>query len=202
MPDLASFIVVAFLIVITPGADMALVARNTLSGGRSHGLMTAFGVVSGVLVHGAAAALGLSALISASSSAYQALRIVGALYLILLGLQSLWSAWRGASSTPAVQAPKSRNHPYTHGLMTNVLNPKLSLLFLSLMPQFLNEGAAATPQILLLTAVFLAIGVAWLVFYVLLIHRVRAKLDQTRVRRVIDAAVGALLVALGLRVLR
>lgn len=195
----------ASLIVITPGADMALVARNTVADGRRSGAVTSIGILCGVLVHGLASALGLSAIIASSSSAYQIIKAAGAAYLILLGLQTLWRLRRGgAGSTvpaPAWPAKDGTPRPFTEGLLTNVLNPKISVLFLSLMPQFINDRSATTGQIGLLTLTFLALGAAWLTFYVVLIHRLRTAFARPAMRNRIDAVVGTVLVAFGLQLL-
>jgi len=89
---MGGFLLVAVLIVITPGADMALVARNTLSGGRPGGVATSVGVLTGLLVHGIAATIGLSAIIAASATVFSAVKALGALYLIWLGIRSLLAA--------------------------------------------------------------------------------------------------------------
>jgi threonine/homoserine/homoserine lactone efflux protein len=163
-----SFVAVAAIIVIVPGADMALVARNTLAGGRPAGLRTATGTLLGLGVHAGAALIGLSAVIAASATAFNVVRLVGASYLVWLGLQTLWATRKRSQPITVDEHNRSRNMPRTvqaplvQGILTNVLNPKLALFFLSFLPQFVDTSRPATPQIAVLTGTFIVMGAIWL----------------------------------------
>lgn len=196
MPDLLPFLVVAVVVVVVPGVDMALVTRNTVRGDRRSGLITTLGILCGVCVHAIAAMLGLSAIVATSASAFQAVKIAGAVYLIALGIRSLLAAKSPRSTTSPAEPPR-RGNPFLEGFVTNVLNPKLAVFFLSLMPQFVVESAATLPQLAVLSLVFLVSGAAWLTFYVTAIDRIRPVMERPAIGRVIDAVFGFVLVGLG-----
>jgi threonine/homoserine/homoserine lactone efflux protein len=199
--QLWSFIAVAAVVVVMPGADMAVVARNTFSRGRSAGLRTVGGTMLGLTVHGTAAVLGLSALLATSSTAFEVVKIVGAAYLVGLGLRTLWSTRR--RDTVATPAARPRlpgpGDPLLQGFLTNVLNPKMAVFFVSFVPQFVAGDAPATPQIVVLSLVFVAMGAAWLVTYVAALGSLSGVLARSRVRRWMDRTVGTLLVGVGVR---
>jgi threonine/homoserine/homoserine lactone efflux protein len=196
--DLAGFFAVAIVVVITPGPDMALVTRNTLAGGRPSGFATAAGTCSGLLVHSLAAALGLSAILLASSEAFMAVKLAGAAYLVYLGLRGLF--WSGTGALAPVAARDLRpGAAYRQGLLTNVLNPKVALFFVALLPQFVEPGAGFGWRLLLLMALFLGMGLIWLAGYTVAVHAVGGFLNRTAIRRTIERVTGAILIALGLR---
>jgi threonine/homoserine/homoserine lactone efflux protein len=166
-----SFVALATLVVIVPGADMALVTRNTLTGGRSAGLRTATGTLLGLCVHAGAALVGLSIVIAASAAAFNTVKLIGAAYLVWLGLQTLWNTrtrtWARSSDQPSTKpAPGVGKAPVVQGILTNVLNPKLAVFFLSFLPQFVDSARPATPQIIVLATTFIAMGAIWLGTYV------------------------------------
>lgn len=201
-PHIWSFVGVAVLLVVVPGADTALVTRHTLSGGRRVGLRTLAGTGLGLLVHAGAAAAGLSAVIATSASAFTAVKLVGAAFLVWMGLTTLAASRRG-EAIPSEEAPGPDRgvgrDPLLQGFLTNVLNPKLSVFFLSLLPQFVAPDTGSTRQILVLSAVFIGIGGVWLGSYVMAIDRLSGLLERPRVRTIIDRATGVTLVALGAR---
>ena len=201
--DFWSFIGVAALIVILPGADMALVARNTLAGGRSAGMRTMTGTILGLSVHAGAAVVGLSAIVAASAAAFNVVKLVGAAYLVWLGLQTLWSTRTSArtpSGNPALPPSGRRiGGPMAQGFLTNLLNPKLAVFFLSFLPQFVDPSKPATPQIVLLATTFMVMGAIWLGTYIAAVGALAAVLSRPAVRRWSDRVVGVTLIGLGAR---
>jgi threonine/homoserine/homoserine lactone efflux protein len=196
--DLAGFLAVALVVVVTPGPDMALVLRNTLAGGRIAGLATSAGTCSGLVVHASAAALGLSALLLASSRAFTVVKLVGAGYLVFLGLRTFLRAGRrepDGADTGSVRPLTA----YRQGVMTNVLNPKVALFFVSLLPQFVQEGDGFIWRVLLLAGLFIAMGLVWLTAYTFALHSVGRYLRRGSIRTAIERVTGAALVALGMR---
>jgi threonine/homoserine/homoserine lactone efflux protein len=191
------FLGVAAVVVITPGVDMALVTKNALVHGRRQALATAFGVNAGIAAWTVAAALGLAALVQASAASFAVIKFAGALYLLYLGGQALRRARRAHADTVAVRPPLGRAAAFRQGLLSNLLNPKIAVFFTSLLPQFV--GHATLPSLLLLGALFNAMGVVWLTSYALLAARGRAFLQLPRVRSALDYLSGAVLVGLGLR---
>ncbi|MGI9608025.1 MAG: LysE family translocator [Acidimicrobiales bacterium] len=200
MPAVWAFVAVAIVIVVTPGVDMALVARNTMAGGRRAGLVTALGVCSGLLVHAVLSLAGVSAAIASSDLLFDMIRVVGAGYLIVLGGQSILRAAKGVASGDAPIAATTRA-PFAQGFVTNVLNPKLIVFFLALVPQFVVRGSS-TPaglQLAILFGVFIVLGLLWLTAYVLALDTLAPWLRRPRVERSVDAVAGAALIGVGLR---
>jgi len=194
--QLAAFLGVSAVVIVTPGQDTALTIRNTLLGGRSGGIATAAGVVSGQLVWALAASAGLSAVLLASAPLFMAIRIAGAAYLVLLGVQALVAAIRGAHRVDADAAPRRRRAPYRQGVLSNLGNPKMAVFFTSLLPQFGSSFAA----MLALGLVFATLTLVWLSAYAVAVAKATNFLQRSWVRRGIDAVTGLVLVALGLRV--
>ena len=198
--DLAAFIGVVAVIVVLPGPDMALVLQNGLARGRRAAVETALGINAGLLVWAVAAALGIAALLRASAPAFTLLKLAGAAYLVWLGLRALSEAWRGtADGSAAHAARRSRTSPFRQGLLSNLLNPKIALVFTTLIPQFVHAGDPALAQTLLLAAIFIGLGLVWLTSYALLVAKVGELLKRSGIRRVLNAVTGTVLTALGVR---
>jgi RhtB (resistance to homoserine/threonine) family protein len=197
--DVLAFAAVAAVIVVVPGPDMALVLRNGLAHGRRSALETALGINAGLLVWALASALGVAALLHASAAAFTVLKLAGAAYLVFLGVRALLEAWRGAGVGTDVPEDVRGREAFRQGLLTNVLNPKVAVVFTTLIPQFVDPTEPALRQTILLAAVFIAMGLAWLTAYALVVASVGAQLRRPVVRRALDAVVGTVLVALGVR---
>jgi threonine/homoserine/homoserine lactone efflux protein len=199
--EAVAFLAVALLVVIAPGPDMALVTAQALSGGRRRALEVAIGVCTGTLVHGAAAALGISGIIAASSVAFSVLKVAGGAFLVYLGLRAIVEARRHRRERESGPLPSVRiaSSPFWRGFWSNVLNPKVALLFLSILPQFIEPGDPVLLKTLLLSASFTAMGVIWLVSYATFVSRVARFVRSPRVRAWIESCGGAVLVLLGLR---
>ncbi len=202
LEQLLPFLVGSILVTIVPGADMALVTRQVLVGGTSLAQRTIFGNLTGLVVHATALAIGLSALLVASAEAYTVVKLAGAAYLVFLGVQALLSSRRAASevATAAPRRMPSTRTAYVQGLVSTVLNPKPALLFLTFLPQFVDERRAVLPQIAFLAGVHILVGLIWLTLYAHLVHRAHRTLTRGDVRRWLEAATGVVLIALGLRV--
>ena len=197
-----AFTLLAALMTMSPGADTLLVVRNVLRGGRRDGIATAIGICSGLYVHAMLSAFGLSMILMHSAAAFTALKFAGAAYLVWLGLQSLRSAARSlpatqatALSTPRVPASRS----WREGFLTNLLNPKVIVFYLALLPQFIGADDPVFRKSLLLAAIHAVEGIAWFAIVSVLVDRSRRFFLRPLLRRWIDAACGAFLVALGVR---
>jgi threonine/homoserine/homoserine lactone efflux protein len=150
---LALFMLAALALNLTPGPDMLYVTARSVSDGRRAGIVAALGIGAGTLAHITALALGLAALLAAVPLAYDALRIAGAIYLLVIGVQLLLRP-RGATATAAL-APASNKTIFAQAVLTNVLNPKVALFFLAFLPQFVDPAAGpALAQIVLLGLLF------------------------------------------------
>ena len=200
--DFPAFLAVAVVLIVTPGPDTALTIRNALLGGRRGGLLTALGVSSGQAVWALATSVGLAALLAASEPVFVALRLAGAAYLVYLGLHSLWAAVRRRShALPDGAEPGAGLTPraaYRQGVLSNLGNPKMAVFFTSLLPQFASGGSAFA-GLLALGLVFSLLTLVWLGAYAVAVAGAGRLLRRPALRRALDAATGAVLVALGLR---
>jgi threonine/homoserine/homoserine lactone efflux protein len=186
------FVLVAALVICTPGPDTALTIRNTLLGGRGNGLRTAQGVAVGQALWTLAASAGVAALVAASQPVFVAVRIAGAVYLVWLGLQALAAAVRGRRDE---HRPRGSRAGFRQGLVSNLANPKMAVFFTSLLPQF----GSGFGELLALGLVFATMTLAWLSGYALVVARTKGLLARGRVRRALDAVTGLALVAFGAR---
>ena len=163
--DLGLFIVSGLLLNITPGPDSLLIMSRSASQGWRAGSAAALGIGTGTLVHVLAGALGLSALLAASATAFVVVKLLGAAYLVWLGLGMLWqrrSDPAGPAAPPPRQAPLSLWAIFRQGLLTNVLNPKVALFFLAFVPQFISADAAHKGlAFMLLGLIFDLNGMLW-----------------------------------------
>jgi threonine/homoserine/homoserine lactone efflux protein len=200
--ELAAFLGISALVIATPGQDTVLTIRNTLAGGRTAGAFTAVGVASGQALWTIAASAGVAALILASDVAFTTVKLAGAAYLVYLGAQSLRSAFASESHAAVPAGDRRRIAPlsaFGQGVISNLGNPKMAVFFTSLLPQF-APGGGSFLALLALGLVFCLMTLAWLTGYALAVARAGDFLRRPRVRRALDAATGAVLVALGLRV--
>lgn len=198
--DLALFVVAGLLLNITPGADtLYILGRSALQGWRG-GAVAALGVGAGLFVHTFAAAVGLSALLAASATAFTILKWVGAAYLVYLGVSLLIARPPIVQRTPAVHAANLRA-VFLQGFLTNVLNPKVALFFLAFLPQFVDPGASnKTLTFLFLGFVFNFNGTLWNLFVAWSAARVASSLNRSgHFALWLNRAVGALFVYLGIR---
>jgi threonine/homoserine/homoserine lactone efflux protein len=197
--DLWLFLLAGALLNITPGPDMALIIARSAQGTRS-GILAALGVGAGALVHVAAASIGLSALILASAAAFSALKWIGAIYLVYLGLGMLWSSFRGSEEAPAQQATSlGAWQSFLQGMLTNVLNPKVALFFLAFLPQFVDADAPSKPTALLaLGLIFDAVGTAWNIAVAAFAGWFAASTQVAPLTAWLKRAIGTLFVGVGL----
>jgi threonine/homoserine/homoserine lactone efflux protein len=200
-----TFALAALLLIMIPGPDQALMTRSTLVGGRTAGLLTMAGGVLGLAVHATAAAVGLSALLLASATAFTVLKIVGAAYLLWVGVQTLRAAARSRSAPAETMTTRVRLRPLTairQGFLSNALNPKVALFFVTFLPQFLSTGdtpAATRLHALLLSAVFALLYLGWFGLYVTAVNGLGRLLRRPRVKAGIERVTGVLLVAFAVR---
>ncbi|HET9692394.1 MAG TPA: LysE family translocator [Acidimicrobiales bacterium] len=197
--SLGSFAVAATLIVLLPGPDTMVVLRGLLRGGRAAAARTAAGVLTGLVLWVGAAALGLAALLRASHDGSLVLRLVGGVYLVWMGVQS-WRS-RGAMPEPgAGRGPAGRvRSGYAAGLLTDLLNPKVGVFFVTFLPGFVPHGSPVVPFTVLLGGVFVVLTAAYFAALVAAAGRVRGWLDDRRTRRRVERATGAVLCGFGLR---
>jgi threonine/homoserine/homoserine lactone efflux protein len=199
--SLVPFLGVSMLIIVTPGQDTLLTVRNTVSGGRAAGFLTAVGVAAGQFTWTVAASLGLAAILLAYPAAFMALRVAGAAYLVYLGVQSLWLAFNGTMTSEVSPPGWAAAGPLTflrQGLLSNLTNPKMLLFFTSLLPQFAEESGAG--RLAALGAIFCLLTLVWLSCWALAIGALGRLLLGQGVQRPIQGVTGGALFLLGLSV--
>ncbi|ANN18129.1 lysine transporter LysE [Amycolatopsis orientalis] len=196
-----SFVLVCLLGAMAPGPDFLVVTRSAILGGRKAGIAAGLGIALGVFVWVVAIALGVAAILTASAIAFTVVKLIGAAYLIFLGVKAWLAVRRGDYAelkdkvTPVV-APRAA---FRHGLLTNLLNPKVAVFFLALLPQFLPHSAT-TAETLQLAGLATMVAVVWTFVLATLVGSLRRFFTAGRVRRAMDAVMGTLLVGLGIRV--
>jgi RhtB (resistance to homoserine/threonine) family protein len=197
---------IALLMAMTPGADTMLVLRTVMARGQRAGVLATLGICSGLPLHALLSALGLSAILMRSAEAFEVVKWVGACYLAFLGVQSLIHAVRtrhsastdftgDGSATEVVSGRRS----FLEGLFTNLLNPKVALFYLALLPQFVSSAETAFFESLMFATIHLVLSLLWLFIVVAFMARLRAVITSSRVRRWMEGVTGAILVGLGVR---
>jgi RhtB (resistance to homoserine/threonine) family protein len=201
-----AFAGIAALLTVTPGADTMLVIRSVMARGQRAGLMTTLGICCGLLVHGVLSGLGVSLILLRSAMLFEAVKLVGAGYLIYLGAKSLWSLRRSAGAALVEQTAEQSQtvhrrawQSFVEGMLNNVLNPKVAIFYLAFLPQFIRPGDHVLGKSILLAGIHWGEGIVWLSLVTLLLGRVRAWLTHPRVRQSIEAVTGTVLIAFGVR---
>jgi len=198
-----AFAAASALVVLLPGPDTLVVVRNLLRGGRRQAISTVLGVTTGLAVWVLAAVLGLAALLRASQTGYEALRLAGAAYLLWLGIQSLRSRTAPvAAPVDPAGAPHHRallGSGYGAGLATNLLNPKVGVFFIAFLPGFVPHGVSVAAASLVFGAIFITEGVLYFAVLITLADRVIGWMTNARVRRRLDRAAGLIFVGFSVR---
>ncbi|WP_411082367.1 LysE family translocator [Streptomyces sp. cmx-18-6] len=205
--QLIAFTGIAAGMVALPGADFAVVVRNALAS-RTAGLATAFGVAGGLLVHTALAVAGLAAVLVTMPVLFRTVQLLGGAYVLYLGISALYAVRRRVSEessrTPDQVPPeeskeaKEFGRALRQGFLTNALNPKAPVLFLSLLPQFVPDGQPPLPRTLVLAALVVALALIWFPAVALLVDRLGRWLRRPRTARAIEGGSGVALTGLGL----
>ncbi|MEV0886189.1 LysE family translocator [Streptomyces microflavus] len=201
--QLIAFTGVAAGMVALPGADFTVVVRNALAS-RTAGLATALGVAGGLLVHTALAVAGLAAVLVTMPVLFRTVQLLGGAYVLYLGISALYAVRRRVSEESRAPdhvpptPPQQPGRALRQGFLTNALNPKAPVLFLSLLPQFVPEGQPPLPRTLLLAALVVALALIWLPAVALLVDRLGRWLRRPRTARAIEGGSGVALTGLGL----
>ena len=194
------FVATGILLNLTPGQDTFYILGRSIAQGTRMGVASAFGITAGSLIHTAAAALGLSAILATSASAFVTVKLVGAAYLVYLGVRLLTAR---RSLEPGLTSPGESSvfAAFRDGVLTNVLNPKVALFFLALMPQFIDPSSTTKVKAFVaLGLTFVATGTAWCLMLAVSAGKLRAFFARhPRGIDVISRSAGGLFVLLGLR---
>jgi threonine/homoserine/homoserine lactone efflux protein len=189
---LLTFVPVAVLLSLTPGAATALVVRNAARGGRRQAFLTTSGNSIGVLAWGCFAAAGIAAVVAASAEVFDAVKLAGAVVLLVMGVRSLLGGHAG-------EVTVSGRSAFREGLLTSLANPKLAVFFVALFPQFIPHGAAVLPRALAMAAVIVAVDLIWYSTLALLVARAREAFVDGGWGRRVERLTGAVLIGLGIR---
>lgn len=196
------FLGIAAVVIVVPGPDTALVTKNAVLHGRRAALGTALGVNAGLAVWTLACALGVASLIEASDTAFTALKLIGAAYLIWLGVQALRAAHRGGSHATAERSQRASftgRGGFRQGLVSDLANPKIAAFFTSVLPQFAGHGHSVLVPFMILGGLFVLMGVVWLCAYALVAVKASEVLRRRRVSAAIDRLSGMILIGFGVR---
>lgn len=195
------FVVTAIVLILTPGQDTFFILGRSLAGGRTAGIAAALGITMGSVIHTFLAALGLSALLATSPYAFMAVKFAGAAYLVFIGVKALLSH---ATKLPGADEPTrgdGRWPAFRQGVISNILNPKVALFFLALMPQFIDAGSTnKVGAFLALGFTFVTMGLVWCVILAIGAASLRsAILRRPSMATILNRVAGAMFIALGLK---
>ena len=203
---IGAYLAVAVALIAAPGPGQALVMARTLQGGARAGLLTSLGLNLGTLTHTVAAALGLSAVLMASATAFTVVKLLGAVYLLFLGGSMLWKSFRDRSAPAGAEPRPNANgrppvHLFLHAVVTGILNPKVALFFFAFLPQFVRpERGYPFVQFAVLGCILAGFGVVGDSLVAVLTARAHSRvLAGSRGSVWRERIVGTVLVALGLR---
>ncbi|MDG6108265.1 LysE family translocator [Dactylosporangium aurantiacum] len=187
---------------MSPGPDFAVVVRRSALAGRAHGVAAALGVAAGVFAWAIAAATGVAALVTMTSVAFTVIKVVGAGYLVYLGVNALRSAWRSHDVRSEAIAERTTGSSlwgsFRAGLLCNTLNPKAAIFFVALLPQFLPADAGLIPM-LALSLIAVVITAAWFLTVANLVAAARRVFSRPATRRLIGGVSGTVLIGFGVR---
>ncbi|UYO22366.1 LysE family translocator [Bacillus sp. 41-22] len=189
-------------LIILPGPDTAMATKNTLIAGKIGGVKTVFGTCVALLIHTLAAVIGLSALIVKSALLFSIFKYVGAVYLVYIGIKALLAV-RNTEDLNTNDVPINNDNKHTscfrQGFLTNLLNPKVAVFFLTFLPQFLNPNHNTFIQLLVMGLTYLILTVIWFAFYIFLIDKISAFMKKPKTQRYIQGITGIVLIGFGIK---
>ncbi|NIA70751.1 LysE family translocator [Pelagibius litoralis] len=201
LTEIIAFVVVAALLVMSPGPNGVLIAKTVPASGRQGGFANIAGFVTSFYLHGALSIFGLSLILVQSAELFLLVKLLGAAYLVWLGCKALWEAWKGSSPLPQQPTLASRRRgwlkAFGEGFFTNALNPKVSMFYLAAFPQFIPAGEGAVTAAFFLVFLHTLINAMWFGIMVLLFARLSSGLRSGAFRRLIKALTGTVFLAFG-----
>ncbi len=198
--EILSFVLVASLLVMSPGPNGVLVARTVPTSGRRAGFANIAGFVTASFLHGALAILGLSIILVQSAGAFTIVKYLGAAYLCWIGAKALWAACKRAETTPRVapaRAKRTLTTAYMEGLLTNALNPKVSMFYLAAFPQFITLGETSAAAGFLLVFLHSVINAIWFGAMVMLLAKLTNAAQNVKFQRWLKGVTGIVFIAFG-----
>ncbi|WP_293268259.1 LysE family translocator [Neptunomonas sp.] len=199
--QLISFIVVASLLVISPGPNGVLIAKTVPISGKPAGFANIAGFVAAFYLHGSLSVLGISLLLAQSAQAFFIVKMLGAAYLCWIGAKALWSAWYSHERTAAIEPAKSKHSlgkAFFEGFLTNALNPKVSMFYLAAFPQFIPQAGAADSAFLLVF-IHSVINLAWFSAMVLLLAKLKGAANNVAFQKLLKTTTGLIFLGFGVK---
>lgn len=201
MENFYLFVLMSIFLIILPGPDTAIATKNTITVGRSGGLKTALGICCALLIHTSSAVLGLSAIIVKSALLFSIIKYVGAIYLIYLGVKTLWSLKKKEEVNIEMNTiNKYKNTScFKQGFLTNILNAKVAVFFLTFLPQFVDSGNNTFLQFLIMGITYTILTIIWFLLYVYLINQISTFMKKPKAQNVIEGITGTILIGFGVK---
>lgn len=194
-----TFLIAGIILNITPGTDTMYILSRSISQGKKAGILSALGITTGAVFHVLFATLGLSILLTKSAIAFEIVKLLGALYLIFLGIKTILK--KSTDSFELETKKMNYNKIYLSGIMTNILNPKVALFFISFLPQFINpEFAESAFPFLILGITFLTTGTIWCLFLAFFASKISHRIRKNYIiKKWLDKITGSIFIALGIK---
>ncbi len=199
-----AFLIAITILTLTPGLDTALVIRNTSRAGFSDGCVTSLGICSGLFVHATFSAIGISAILAQSAELFQFVKMIGAAYLIWLGLSSLralFASGQGLSVSTTTHSALNLTRSLREGFLSNVLNPKTAVFYLAFLPQFINPDNSPLIQSLFMAAIHFVIAMVWQCGLAAALSSAKNLLKNASFMKWMEGTTGVVLVTLGIKLL-
>ncbi|WP_436855577.1 LysE family translocator [Staphylococcus caeli] len=203
MDGLVAFITITLLIIIVPGPDFFVVMKNSITSGKGNGAMAALGITTGHVCYSLLAIFGIIFILANMYYVFLAIKIMGAIYLIYLGIRSIISARQSMNFSTSQMKVQNVSYltSYRQGFFSTILNPKALLYYISILPQFLSTGDAVTGQIAVLSAIVTTVILLWFTFCVYIFQYIKLLFTNRKVKAIFDYTVGAILIGLSLNLL-
>lgn len=199
LSEILTFAFVASLLVMSPGPNGVLIAKTVPTSGRVAGFANVAGFVTGFYIHGAMAIFGLSMVLVQSATAFATVKYIGAAYLCWVGIKALIAAWQGVNVASVKPAERKRTlrKAYIEGLLTNALNPKVSMFYLAAFPQFIHIGETTPLASFTLVFIHSMINAVWFTAMVLLMSRLTKAAQNGTFQRWLKGVTGAVFIGFG-----
>ncbi|MFL0498853.1 LysE family translocator [Priestia megaterium] len=202
MENFYLFVITCIFLIILPGPDTAIMTKNTLTVGKQGGFKTMLGICCALSIHTLTAIVGLSAIIAKSALLFSIFKYIGAIYLIYLGIKSLW-ALRNKNTTetiePIAKSKYKNESSFKQGFLTNLLNPKIAVFFLTFLPQFVNPESHTFMPFLILGITYIVLTVVWYLFYIYLLNQISSFMKKPKTQKVIEGITGTILIGFGIK---
>jgi RhtB (resistance to homoserine/threonine) family protein len=195
------FVIMCILLILLPGPDTAIATKNTLTVGRGGGFLTIFGTCCALIIHTLAAVVGLSAIIVKSAFLFSVFKYFGAAYLVFLGIKTLWALKLNKMATTEIPAESKYEGKscFKQGFLTNLLNPKVAVFFLTFLPQFVNSGSQHFVPFLIMGITYTLLTAVWFFFYIYLLNKIRTFMKKPKTQSVMEGITGTVLIGFGIK---